>query len=956
MAEENSITLEERDLAARLVRMGAAAPMPLDGLTRERLDEMVNNLPEIYHGVVSGLDSQRKPVEISMFDASRTNLQKRAGELLQKQAFADMPTGRISVEYSPDAWKQFLHSSPDVVDLEALQQNLRRWNFPVSDAGIRKAFEPDLGKNLAEAEKIYRAAQIDLFSRMVRMGLSKPVDMAELDFSHIEREIDKLPLLAVAEIAMATPDGGVRHLELLDVVDYSRSSHLAGENQYGFDYEWESKLRSRYPDASFEEIERARYREEMEREEPLKYPRERKSGIGSDGIARSYVQDRNPKEQYHLELQERAYFAQHPEWEDRVLHKTISYRAGVAWLDYFKQGIDAADPIVKADGSHSFRNLQSGLKNWELKFSPSRLADGFEPNPAINLREAQLLYHREIIAKTVSAGVIPPLPLEAWRKLSPEKAEEIVNGLPMLLTQARPADWLDTLNVAGTPENITGLELLFEASGIPFDQDKIRATLPAPQSETNERRTKMAAYELTNEDYQNIASGLIASGRLEMTQQQMRELSPDFLKDLVQMNDTPASIKQKVALSIMAAEGRVKLSQDDIENISGSEARIIFKNVPNRNIAPDPDAPAVTDRTRQELRRLMDKGLVPRMQSERWKILTEPEARQMINITLALAPATENQKQAVREMLKAGGFDGKALAAIIPSPTIGEREIATLSMGKASKILGLGPASEEQIKRVEELIADRRIEPVDTKNLTKGTASEILDAAYSQSKPHEPDDPATGKQLARIQELIDQKRIEPMSKTQLEKINFGQAREILANAPASSKQKNAIRNMVEQGRLEPLSKYENDNLTFAEASKLLDIGSGKSNEAQVHKQEPDGPATENQLAKLEELHKTGKIDEIPTDITKKQASEIIGKAVQAEPITIQQEGMLRKWMERGMVPVMSEKKIAAMTQGTFRDLSKDLMAKAAREPGKETPEPGRNKAPGKTIQEPAMSR
>ena len=130
-------------------------------------------------------------------------------------------------------------------------------------------------------------------------------------------------------------------------------------------------------------------------------------------------------------------------------------------------------------------------------------------------------------------------------------------------------------------------------------------------------------------------------------------------------------------------------------------------------------------------------------------------------------------------------------------------------------------------------------------------------------------------------------------------------------------------------------------MTRAEASTLIDIGMGKrSRSEQKITPESEIPATDSQRKVLDELLEKGKIPEIPDNLSKEAASQMIKDAVSADPISQRQLDIVEKRIANHQIPPMTPEQKAKLTQKDFSELMK-VQPKSQKAPA---PENGREKS------------
>ena len=128
-------------------------------------------------------------------------------------------------------------------------------------------------------------------------------------------------------------------------------------------------------------------------------------------------------------------------------------------------------------------------------------------------------------------------------------------------------------------------------------------------------------------------------------------------------------------------------------------------------------------------------------------------------------------------------------------------------------------------------------------------------------------------------------------------------------------------------------------MTRGSASLLIDVATGKRPKADLADfYGADHPATERQIKVLKELQEKGKIPEIPANITREAASQLITDVSNGELISPQQLAILDRKIAENKIPVLSDADKAKLTQGDFTRLLKESKKQEAA--AKEAPSAG----------------
>lgn len=331
----------------------------------------------------------------------------------------------------------------------------------------------------------------------------------------------------------------------------------------------------------------------------------------------------------------------------------------------------------------------------------------------------------------------------------------------------------------------------------------------------------------------------------------------------------------------------------------------------------------ITDETRRELKALMDKQEIPRIPYVQWKNLSEEEGQLKIEHAYARRPASEKQKEFIRQALLDKTIPGKILKEIFPTRTISGAQVDKLNFLQATRLIGSLPATAKQIEAVKNLVAEKRIEPLENYDLSTAQASKILDKAYRDVSERDPDGPASLRQKEALNQLMESRAIPVMSREQLENLTFaeaGQASGECSGNPCPEKYDYQIRS---GGKTFPDSRR---------GIQLHDPGGSIQTDRYRHGKtaalrtkitpESEIPATEAQRKVLEELREKGKIPELPDNLSKEAASRMIKEAVSADPISPRQMDIIEKRIANHQIPPMTPEQKAGLTQRDFAELMK----------------------------------
>ncbi len=920
--------ISDRDLAARLIRMGAIAPMNLDLVNHDKTQEIVAGLPTMYECRYTVKDAQAGELEIACFDLTPEGLNRQVLDELTKRRLQSLPERHTAAEYTPEAWKGYLQRDFDSVDKKMLLKLFQRWGMPLEAEQVRNAFCSNAILNEEGAQEMLRRNQGDLLSRLVRMGVVEPLDLDHVSIQQADKIIRLLPALTESEIIWQGDDDFERK-RFVNLAEFRVSKRGFPEvDSLGFDESvTDDELRkSRFGESSFNKASE---------DSALRGPNVRAGA-------------------HTLHLQEDKFLMANEDLEERIIHRREEITGGYAWLDYFRQDKSEALP----GGSTSA--LRNAFKTWGISLKRGKLELGFEADTALNRSEAMLSFYKVLFSKLVNAGIVMQMPKNDWLRLDLAKAEDFAAKIPLLPEHDHPGEWLDFFK---QPPPATALEMVqlenrFSEAGIDFDEELISSSFSKSKETKNKIKGIRKMQEITLNDYKKMIGRLTSSGRMErLTGDEFKNLDLENARDYVRGFDDTATEKQKTLLLSMGDEERIEITEDDLVSLSKLEANFIIDNAPQQAMTFEEPENPITDTTRRELKNLMDNGDVPRMPWPRWKNLSEEEGRDKIDRAYARRPASDRQKDFIQQALEENSFPQEAIGQIFNSPTVTEADIDKLNQLQASRLIGSLPASERQIDAVKKLVEEKRIEPLEDYNLSASVASAILDKAYKDGPAErDPDSPATEKQKEALLHLAERKELPAeLTPEVIENISFTDAGKALEAAPASRAQKDMVVRLVHEEKLERIPKPELDQMTRGTASLLIDIANGKRPKTDMPEfKELDYPASDSQMKVLNDLREQGKIQEIPENVTRTAASQMINDALAGEPIAPQQLAIIEKKIANNLLPALTSKEKAKLTQGDFSRLLKESRAKEA--PKKEQAAPAKERGKSQTRKNTGMSR
>ena len=924
--ENSGLNYYEQDLLLRLVAMGAAPPVELDSMNQEKLEDIVVKLPSIHVYQFEGNDRDGQFRDTVCCDLSAKGLRQQVFNELKHYDIKDDFESRAGLEYSPEAWMVYLRKDFSSVDANEVCDVFARWGISLEPERVAKGFSADFAENLEFNSNVLKKQQIDLLSRLSAAGFIEPVDLENISLRDADQIIKGLPSLTEATLIF-NDDGEYIRQKFINVDEfYIKDVYMGVADEYNSSLQQENALNDNFE-------------EEFSVDERLSttgYEKTRKViGAGTSM----------------LDKQVRQFFDEKPNLEDKLVHKTIETVGGMTWLDYFKQDVQHACP---GDTGKEFASLKRAFKNWDLETSKVKPQLAFRDDGEANFRDGQLSFYRKLIQKVFHAGIVQPMPLEDWHNLNTDIATEFVRKIPLLPGQETPGEWMAIFrhNFPSATE-LNELKNQFETAGIIYDEDRVKSSFKQSPQTPKQQKGDRKMSELTVDDYKKMMGRLGNKGMPRLEKDEWKNITLEEARNKVRMYDDAPSDKQIAVIADMISENRLDGGKIDLGAISKMEATVIIDNAPKLEIPKEPPANPITEETKKELLRFVKQEKIPYIPQARLSVMSEEEGRMKIDNVRARTPATEKQIELIKSEIEAGNITGKDLAQFINSKTIGKKEIDGLNMLQAGKILESRPATDAQKEQLNKLFGEKRLEPFDMKGLTSGGASKILDKAFNTER--DPKGPATENQKNALKELSANREIPEIKPAELEKMTFAQAAERLEAAPATRAQKRIISQFVSEEKLDYVPTDAFANLTRGEASHLVQIGKGEiPRDQQPDFSKREYPASNSQMKALEELREKGKIQEIPQNITSKQADAMIKDASNSDPIGTNQIRILENKIAQGFLPAMNDEEKKNLNRGGFLELMEKAQENEKSRPQEQKP-PAADKAKGKS-KEPTMSR
>lgn len=108
---------------------------------------------------------------------------------------------------------------------------------------------------------------------------------------------------------------------------------------------------------------------------------------------------------------------------------------------------------------------------------------------------------------------------------------------------------------------------------------------------------------------------------------------------------------------------------------------------------------------------------------------------------MPVVPPAKSRKILSRVHSRDKSFKKGVLKTIFNSPTVSDKDVEKLNFLQATKLIGSLPATEKQIEAVKNLVAEKRIESLESYDLSAADASRILDKAYRDGTERDPNGP-----------------------------------------------------------------------------------------------------------------------------------------------------------------------------------------------------------------------
>ncbi len=919
--ENSPLNFFEEDLLLRLVAMGATPPVELSTMNSEKLEDIVVKFPTVYAYQFRLNDADGESRRVSCYDISPEGLRRQVFQALDKRDIMEDIDYQTSHEYSPESWMVYLRNDFDTVDADEVCEMFAKWGIHLEPERVSRGFSAEFGENFEYNNRALQERQFDLLSRLSAAGFIEGADFDAVTTKEADRIINGLPSLTQATLLFELEDGfvhekfiNVDEFYLKDVymgVAHEYNSSLQVEDAIGDGFEEEFNVGDILKDTNYEKTQKV-------------------IGAGTST----------------LDKQIRKYFDEHPDMEDKLVHKYIETTGGMAWLDYFKQNVQDASP---GDVGKTFAPLKRAFKNWGFEVKNAKPELAFRDNFQLNMDEARLKFQAKLIQTVVRAGIAAPMALNDWRNLNLDIAEKFIAGIPLLPDQNHPGDWLKLFqNEAPNALEMNDLKIQFDAAGIMYDEALIKVSFKNSLPKTKQQKGNGKMFEPTVEDYKKMMGRLRSKGLPHIPPEEWKNLALSKAQELVRTFDEQPSEKQLNLIRDMFAEERLDPGKVEIDVISKMEATMFIDHAPKLEFSREQPANPMTDDTKKELRRLIQQEKISHIPLGKWNTMSEDEGRQKIDNVRARTPATEKQLDLIQSEIDAGNITVKDLAKFIHAPNIGKNEINSLNMFQAGKILENRPASPAQKEQLQKLMDSKRIEPLEMTGLTMGEASRKLDEIFkSPREGRDPNGPATENQKTALKELSASKEIPEISQKELESMTFEQATKRLEEAPATKVQMRAISQFVNEGKLDYIPPDVYANLKRGEASVLVQVGKGDlPKEKQPDFSGREYPASDSQVKVLEDLREKGKIQEIPQNLTSKQADAMIKDATNNDPVGTNQIGILESKIAQGFLPQMSDDEKKSLNRGQFLDLIEKAKVKEQEIVGKDRKAPERPKPKG----------
>lgn len=222
-----------RELAARLVCMGAVSPAYMDEISYEKAEEMVAGLPTLYRAYTIVRERGIGLTGVWQFDVTQSGAEERLVRKINRLTLEEMPQKIFSgIEYSPEAWFHFLHHDFSSVNQEILRDSLYRWDIDYDRERVFLGFSEDTDSVIAQAEQLFNEMREDLLARLTRMGIISPLEYINYTPESAREIIGRLP--ALVEVYMTRGDG-VRETErirFINIAEYTFRKHRLNDDQY----------------------------------------------------------------------------------------------------------------------------------------------------------------------------------------------------------------------------------------------------------------------------------------------------------------------------------------------------------------------------------------------------------------------------------------------------------------------------------------------------------------------------------------------------------------------------------------------------------------------------------------------------------------------------------------------------------------------------------------------------
>lgn len=909
-----------RELAARLVCMGAVSPAYMDEISYEKAEEMVAGLPTLYRAYTIVRERGIGLTGVWQFDVTQSGAEERLVRKINRLTLEEMPQKIFSgIEYSPEAWFHFLHHDFSSVNQEILRDSLYRWDIDYDRERVFLGFSEDTDSVIAQAEQLFNEMREDLLARLTRMGIISPLEYINYTPESAREIIGRLP--ALVEVYMTRGDG-VRETErirFINIAEYTFRKHRLNDDQYEKKPIEDDPRNNRFDSELYPS-----YTDEMEEEDELLDVTELLPGPLQRAVTR--VTDNNKS----LQMQISKFFSKNPTEENQFEKHGLTIKGGYAWIDFLNQDFSSAVPM-NSQGEPLFDRLKKAFSNWELdpvRYSVNWRA-GFETDFARNREEARMMFYRSLFFKLTEAKIIPRFEKEEWFAMNSRTAELYARKVPLLAEQSHVSDWLKLFEqpLPDDPNFMFRLQSSFQAVGISFDREAVKTVFQKPKPQKG--KNTMSITQQNREDYLRSSIRRMINNKqmMPIDESILNKMSLNVLRSVLSEDKSNLiTADQKFMLDMKNRAGHlngIELPPGGISALTKQEASLIIDATPKLTPAQMvPERPA-TEETRNRYRFLTRNSQENRLSKFTWDHISEEALQKAIQEIEVRREITDTQFNSLCQALTDKTLPLETAAQFISSPTIGPEQFKKLNYFQARSILEQCPATPKQIEFLQNMSDNHPLKPQDPGKFTSKEASDLISRITMRGQTIADNAPLTDNDIAALKDALAQDASRQLPKD-ITAMTHGEARAYIAGLEPTESQIRMIGYLTRINQIDFIPKFVQTGMNRGQASQLIDLlnirdRNKKVNIAEVQKlvNQIDPPATAEQLEIIRNYQEQGRDITMPEKMTYRQAESLITQESSKQPLTPEQLEILNGWVKDGTLKAKDLAKPEKMTQADY---------------------------------------